>query len=238
MKDLLEGDRRWAGRAVRTERLLLITLVAVDLLFVAAHLVFDGMWRLERDRGYSELFNYAKLLAIAVTMLLAWRASRQRAFAAWAATFTAMGLDDAFQLHEGVGLQIAAWFDIPRAFSLRGRDYGELAFWAMVAVPLLVVLVATYSPSGDGVRRISRVLAALSGALVFFAVGVDMVHITLGGAAASVAIVVEDGGELLVTSIILALVVAVKRGPDRALWNDEGVVDEDLGAVRSGASGS
>lgn len=81
----------------------------------------------------------------------------------------------------------------------------------MIGLFSLTILAVAYR-AGDTLSRQSVVLyTGLFCALTGFAVIVDMIHATLAGRAASVAAVAEEGGELVVLSLVLGLAIAVHR---------------------------
>ena len=219
---------------VRRPAHLLALLLAVDLVLIVLHvpqvvdlteqvralplwserIVFDRRWWLEMDGGHAEWWGYAKtLVAVALSVFLL-RSTRQRVYAAWAATFMVIMLDDALQLHEWGGVLASGGSSVSEAGG-SGSDVGELAVWALLGAPLLAALVFTHQRSDVTARLTSRRLARLTTVLLLLAAGVDAVHARLTGTIARVVGTIEDGGELVVlTLIVVVLAVAVRsRAP-------------------------
>lgn len=196
----------------------LLVLLAGDAFFIAVHLVdivgsleLSQLWSLEQDNGYPELYGYGKMFLAAMLLLLTHRAVRQQPYRALAIVLLIIGLDDAFSLHEAVGAWLARSTALEAPFGLRPQDLGELGAFAALGLLSITLLFRAYT-KGDRLARQSTVLhAVLLTALFGFAVVVDMVHVVLEGRARTAAAVVEDGGELVVLSLILALSLAVRH---------------------------
>jgi hypothetical protein len=196
--------------------LVLVLLLCGDLAFIVLHTVNGAtpllempLLSLERDRGYPEMFQYAKYLwIISVLILVGFRHDSLR-YLPWASVFAYFLLDDALQVHERVGQSITADLAVVPMLGLRLRDYGELAVSALAGIVLSVPLVAAYGKGSEQFRRVSRELALLILVLIFFGVVVDMLHVALGrGWALSFVLgIVEDGGEMLSVSVICWYVV-------------------------------
>lgn len=201
---------------------VLIVLLMVDAVFVILHIIHvlsleyggdssslftDPRLSLGTDRGYAEWFGYGKLLFSAIVLFLLYRRVKGPAYLAWSFGLLVVLVDDSFMVHERLGREFAYRLALRPAFGLRAQDFGELAAWTTLAVPLLTTLVLAHHRSVPEARRDSRVLFLLLLALVFFGAVVDMVHIPLTGWAERVAEITEEGGELAVLSGIVAHVV-------------------------------
>jgi hypothetical protein len=188
--------------------LLFAALVAVDLFFVALHLVhvqtdwLPGVnFSIERDIGYAERFQYLQMLSLAAG--LSWLATRWREWtlAAWAGLFGYLVFDDALQLHERIGRRIAAYLDFPDALGLQAKDFGEMSAALLVGMVLLPPLIAGYFRAAPRTRAVARDLTVLLAALLTFGIGIDMLHSAAADTVLNTPIaLVEDGGEMLVMS--------------------------------------
>lgn len=211
-----------------TFRLLVASLVVIDLVAVALHLLhvragvgspewlLSGRFALNADRGLAELLGYVQVLAAVALLVALFRHVRQPLPLAWAAVLFVVVVDDAFFLHERLGARAAAAWDLPATAGLRGSDLGELAVWALLGACGLVTLLLAARSSSAGERRASRPLVAAFAGLIAFAVVLDMVHQAVGGGGATLMGValnpalrfVEASGELFTMSAILLAVVA------------------------------
>jgi hypothetical protein len=118
-------------------------------------------------------------------------------------------VDDAFQLHENLGIVVANQFGYQPMAGLRAQDFGELTVTASAALILLPLLAAAYYWGSRAFKRACRPMVVLLGLLVIVGVGVDMIHIIVQTVTERsvwhrLLIIVEDGGEMLVMSLICA----------------------------------
>lgn len=200
-------------------RALLLLLVAVDALFAGIHLIHtltsalpDPRFSMAHDGGYAEIFQCAKLFSVVLLLVSVWRIVRQSVFGAWVVLYAYLLADDALQFHELGGAAIAEILGYSSRFGLRAVDYGELTISATFGALFTTAIVVSYWRGSASARHASQDLALLFAALVFFGVGVDMLHTIAGRGATGVLLgVMEDGGELLVISMTVAY-LAVLRG--------------------------
>jgi hypothetical protein len=203
---------------------LLLLLLSADLVFIVLHIVYveTGWLRgwpasLEADRGLPEAFQYIKQLWIAIAFATTcWRA-RVGLYGCWAMVFAFLLVDDAAQLHESVGAWLGREYSLPAVLGLRSDDLGELLFAGAVGLSLLVLVGIAALRADTQQRRICRDTLLLVGALAFLGVLVDMAHVIAyfkGSLWAQVLLLVEDGGEMLVMSMLTAFAfhIAINEG--------------------------
>ena len=137
-------------------------------------------------------------------------------FSAWSFLFLYLLIDDAFQVHELFGEYVAASLAISPALGLRVEDFGELIVSASAAVFLLGLIAAAYWRGSRAFRQASNHLFLLLLALAFFGVFVDMLHvaINMGWKINFVLGAVEDGGEMIIMTVIAwyALLISARAG--------------------------
>ena len=195
-------------------------LLSLDLLFIALHLLlialftedmgaFYNRFTVDRERGFPELYQYLKFSLVAGLLFYLFTKRRAWTYALWASIFTLALLDDALGLHERGGRFLVSRFDIPHALGLRGQDFGELITWGVAGVAVLAALWMSYRRVAPALRHVSRQLIWRFALLGFFGLGVDAVHSLFR--ASPVALqegfaVLEDGGEMIVASFIVAFV--------------------------------
>lgn len=202
------GSDRTAARGVlflllTAGAVLILLHVSLKVVGEPANMMFD----LAFDRGYGEFFQYVQTIwAGAMLVLLAAR-RRAPVFAAWAAVCGFLLLDDWLQLHE--------WFG-PVFASIIGQGQsavivGELIWLGTVGALLFAGVAPLHLRAREEALRVSAVLVVLFGLLVLFGVVVDAVHHAflehpvLAGPLA----LLEDGGELIVMSLIVSFLFAV-----------------------------
>lgn len=203
-----------------------MTLIALDLLciliFVAVRMaVFASALpdvplplRLEYAYGVPASFNYLKLGLTVAFLALAWRGSGQMGYALLAVLFAILLIDDMVEVHEWAGMlfRSSAGAGQMEQFGLRSRDFGELLAFAALGLLVAGMMVLGLMKSDRQMRRAIFGFALLLVALSFFGVVVDMLQILLkadlSGTARSVVhvvtLVTEEGGEMIVCSLICA----------------------------------
>jgi hypothetical protein len=196
--------------------LFLGALLVADLFFIGLHVLHtwspwfkSWMFSIEQDRALPELFQYLKQALLSVGLFVLFLRTRGWIFLAWAAFFGFLMLDDMLEFHERVGKAVGPTLGLPSVFGLRMDDYGEIAYAGVVGL-CLVTFVGLALRRGDLLaRRLSSDLLCLLAALAMFAVLFDTLHTIAYFRApvlAQVLALLEDGGELLVMSLITAYV--------------------------------
>jgi hypothetical protein len=193
---------------------VLLLLVLADVAFVVAHILHNHTaWlpsprlSIEQDRGYAEMFQYFKEFSI--VLLLAGYARRKRSLllAAWSLLFVYVLADDAFALHETGGKVVAHHFGFSPMLGLRSGDLGELAVTTLAGSSLLFLIGLAHSRAAAPLREASVDLLLLLMAFACCAVLFDLLHIAAPfGVPRAAYALLEDGGEMLVMTLILALV--------------------------------
>lgn len=219
---------------------LLIGLLTVDLFFVVLHLVHlhtpmldADAFSIEFDRGYAEMFQYLK--AAGICTLLAWLFLRHRAAVlfAWVGVYGYLLADDMLRVHERGGRRIAEWLNYPASFGLQPKDLGELTVAALVGAMVLPALLLGYWRATPKTRRIAEDLFLLLLALLFFGIGVDMVHAWVAHTPLNDWVgMIEDGGEMAALSATLAYLVQRVAPAAGAAGSAGGGIWSPAGALR------
>ncbi|MEQ8205519.1 MAG: hypothetical protein RIA65_05030 [Woeseia sp.] len=192
----------------------LLLLVAIDFVFFFLHflplfgVLNNPLFSLEEDGGYPERYQYLKTLSIVVLLLLVSAKVKVVGYSVWAVLFLYLLLDDALSIHESLGLHVATRLEFSPAFGLRARDFGELVVTATAATLLLAPLAVFYLRGSNAFRAVSKCLFVLLVALAFFGIFVDMLHVAIqqGWKVSFLLGALEDGGEMLVMSVMAAYV--------------------------------
>ena len=194
-----------------TTRHWLVTLLALDLLFVSVSLVGPGlgafaspMFSLTEDGGYPEFYQYAKWAGIAALMFVAAQCHRSRGFTVWGVFALFLLADDALQVHERVGDWVHTWLPFAPPFNLRREDVGELASSVVAGLGFLALLGREYRIAAKDFRLATHDFAALVAMLAVVGVGVDLAHVALdpGPRWNTALTLLEDGGEMVVASVM------------------------------------
>lgn len=211
---------------------LLLLLICADAGFILLHLIdLQTGWlrearvSLELDGGPAEIYQYVKEFWVVVCMAVAYVSTRRVAYASWALVFLFLLLDDSATVHEHAGNWLGRQYQFQAPFGLRPNDVGELLFAAAVGLTILAGVGAAAWRGSEQCRRISRDLGCLVVALGLVGVVVDTLHVIAYFAQSlleQVLLVVEDGGEMLVMSALMAYAfhVATHFGRTRFdLWS-------------------
>lgn len=160
-------------------------------------------WKITADGSVPEYWQYVKWLLLVALMAMAFRASRQTVYLAFAALFIYLLIDDSISVHELVGARLARLLGFTPWLGLRDVDFGELLMTAIAAVVLFGAIgIAHLGATAEATRRFVRVMMLLIVALAGFGVGVDMLDIILQSEWLSI---VEDAGEMAVASLMVAV---------------------------------
>ena len=206
-----------ASTALRSR--LLLALLFVDLAFIGVHLALTGFTRyahlpewtlwfnIEKDYAFSEFFEYAKGLAAAALLLrVGMMTSPVLAVIAFLPLYLVM--DNGLRIHENLSI----------ALTPVHRTRGELAI--MVTIGLLLAAIATFAYRRANPRERSAILAVGAAVLVIgtAASAVDAVHVLmkrLDFVVGRLFGLLEDGGELIGHSLLLATAYAIwKLAPE------------------------
>jgi hypothetical protein len=116
-------------------------------------------------------------------------------------------VDDSFRVHERLGSLLASRFELGWIFLLSPQGVGELIVFIVAAFLLLIPIFITYSRSDTETKMDSRCFFIILALLAFFGVVIDMVHEMIAAVTLHESIgVLENGGEMLVVSIMLYFV--------------------------------
>ena len=200
---LILPDRahRWSVAAV-TGTIAILIACFIRYAYVERHHLADSFFydRLQFsfiDRGYPEMFGYGlELAACALFSLCAW-VYRKKQWHAFAAILFLTFLDDAFELHEAIGHMFHAGLGVSPVV-------GDLiGFSATGLLSVVFWFAGARLIRGEDDWLSYLVFTAYFATLIFFGVGVDAVHGTLGkNVSQTLLTLIEDGGELVTTAII------------------------------------
>ena len=214
------------NRSLFTPSKVLFLLLALDAIFILLNVLYqetnllsDRRFLLRLDGGYAEIFGYLmESCIILVLCALAVRA-RQPLYFVWATLFLYILLDDSLMLHERVLRPSALTFlGLSREDAVLGInavDLAEDAAMALLALVILSIMLVVYHFGDRTFKKVSIGLFVLLASLALFGVVVDLVHGALRhnppyrgfSDVNRLLVIMEDGGELVVVSLILWFVV-------------------------------
>jgi hypothetical protein len=218
--------------------LLLLLLLCADFAFIVIHtdnaFITFYVTKMESlippplsigtDRGYAEIYQYIKFFWIIIVFAYVNKSTKSLSYVSWILVFTFFLCDDAFSLHENAGLYFAKIFYFNLPFNVKLDDFGEIVFWAIIGIFLLIILARAYLHGSHTFKKVSIDISLFVIAFVFFGVVVDLLHssIELWKVLSFGLGTVEDGGELVVASLILwyVFLLALQNGYPNLFLHD------------------
>lgn len=192
--------------------LLLLLLLSTDFVFITLHIinriiVFDEprRFRVDIDGSYPEVYQYIKYFWIILLFIYTMGLTHSKGYVAWILIFFYFLVDDALALHEDLGRQFDQAVEMNAPLALRVQDIGEFIVFALFALLLMTLLVWAYRRGSPVFKKVSRDLLILLAAFAFFVVVIDVVQaaLDLGQSMYAVVALMEDGGEMLVGSLMV-----------------------------------
>lgn len=197
-------DRRW-----------LAALFAIDVLLIALHVAQSRGWLTDEqfsmlnDRGYAEIFRYLETLVITWSLLRFAKRHDDRFCFATAALFFYVFLDDAFRVHEYVGIWLTDHVAPFAAAGAMGHAFGELAYLAVVGVVWLAIARRATQDQRPQSGALRQEIGAVIAILAVCGIGLDFLH-SLGGVYYWHGLgLLEGSGELFAFSFATAYFVAL-----------------------------
>jgi hypothetical protein len=204
---------------------LLFLLVLVDAVFIAVHVAHvwspwlkQAFYSLENDGGMAEQYQYIKHVWVAASFGVLFLRQRSVTLAGWSLFFAFLFVDDAAQVHENIGTVVSNAFGFQPMFGLRAKDFGEILVAAAIGGAAVVFASLSIWRGRDTSRRVSADLVCFLIALGLFGVFFDTLHTITHfrlPIVAPVFALVEDGGEMIVASLIVVYAFDVMSNAGR-----------------------
>ena len=203
---------------------LLALLLAVDALFIGVHLVsglrvlvgtadaVPRLWHLGTEWSLPEMFNYTKWLGLVSVLGIAACRLGSLLLSVLALFFLVMLLDDSLQIHERTGEFTVAQLGSVLPGERLNRAVAGMVFWLLLGVTLVPVIVFLWWWADDWLARLVLPMAVLFVGFVVCGVAFDFLHSVLPhGAVGELVGVLEDGGEMIFASALLAYACGALR---------------------------
>ena len=203
----------------REARKFLLLLIFADICFIllhganGMHLISNRLFSIQKDFGFPEMYQYIKESWIVVLLLMTAINTSQVIYYAWSSLFMYFLLDDSLQIHERLGDYLANYFELQPMFNLRALDFGELIVSMFFGFLIFSFIGLTYMFSDRIAKERSKHLFILVLFVAFFGIVVDMLHIAIPFVT-PLWTLIEDGGEMIIMSIIVCYVFELKSEPD------------------------
>lgn len=190
--------------------LLLLLLLSGDLIFTIIHILRHTLFQTSilwstQITTYLLAYLLVKLVLVNVMFISILRKTRCSGYISWLLVFTYLLLDDALNIHQIIGRAIFDWFNAHnfQNFTLPARFF-ELAVLGIIGMILVVIVTWAFIHNDSTFRKITKDLLVFIIALFFFGIIVDLASlIRLRVSILRVLDFIEDGGELIVYSLIL-----------------------------------
>ncbi|MFZ1399805.1 MAG: hypothetical protein WAS33_23065 [Candidatus Promineifilaceae bacterium] len=196
--------------------IFLITLWIIDVVLITLHFfhrlairgiihsdfLINSIFSMSEEGQLPDLFQYVKELAI-VAILVFIALQGKRMYAIWAAIFGYILLDDIAEIHERIGYIFED--KMPQIASMDPAEVAQTGFLVLVSGILFGVALLMIWRNRDKQRQACLHLTILLAIAAFFGVGVDMLQglIMNRFGISGIVKIVEDGGEMLIISVIL-----------------------------------
>lgn len=159
--------------------------------------------------GFPEFFQYIKTFWIVLFFAFLLFKLRQSIYLIWALLFAYLLLDDAIQIHETVGKILN---DNLSFLGYWANDVGEILLFAFVGVIFFILITITYQFSDISAKIVTKNVGLLLGLLIFFGLFWDFIHAAIKFVpGSSLVTIIEDGGEMLVMSLICWYILNVTQ---------------------------
>ncbi|HEX5538211.1 MAG TPA: hypothetical protein VFX01_00355 [Methylophilaceae bacterium] len=230
--------------------IFLCLLLATDLVYIGLHLAHvytpylpRSLYSVEQDKGYAEFFEYTKEFWIIILLTLLFIKEATLTNFSWLMVFVYVLFDDSLQIHENFGALVSSALAFAAELGLRAQDWGELFVTGLMGILLLTPVAIGYMRADARARTHTIMLSLLLGMLVFFGVFVDMMHSFFD--ANAVLGLIEDGGEMVSVSAILAYVyqhsfstMALPRTAPAPLASQNSAAPESLNGLQPAMASS
>jgi hypothetical protein len=219
---------------------LLTLLLAADLGFIILHVLTIQRTRWARrellltlEGTVPEHYQHVKLAWVALLFVLFAYSRRRWLFLPWAALFGFLVVDDFLGLHEFVGWQVELRSTVTHLAGLPVRALGELLLPGVVVAVLAPFLLWSLFRGHPSDRSVLRTAVGIVAVLAVFGVGVDLAHAAAPGTGEAWKIwgLVEEGGELFVSSVLVAYLFATLTRPQAPVATE--VTDVEAPAGRT-----
>ncbi len=210
---------------------LVFWLVGIDLAFMVVNFVAFALHKADMiadvpvllkitaDWSLPEIFGYVKWLVIMTALLFIARRDRSVMALLWAAVFLLIFADDAFQFHENTGAWLSGTYGFQDRARLYGSDIGELTYFFAAGTAVLVLVALVVRNRGTAAYVMSKRYVLVLAGLGVFGVGADAVHqviahlttgMSFGWLMEPIFALIEDGGEMVVGSVAVAMTLAIQ----------------------------
>lgn len=196
---------------------LLIGMLVIDFGFVVLHIIQIRVLAepvpflsLNHEFSLSENYQYFKFLFAA--MLCGFLCLRRGAWVmgVWAVLFVVMALDDAYGMHEYLGKVLTREGYAFEFMGIKRVYIGEIMAFVIVEGILLLAALAGHFQASAQTRALLWRLYAGIGLLILAGVVIDALHVMPPLESLPGMTLLEDGGEMMATSLIFIMLLSAR----------------------------
>lgn len=163
------------------------------------------------DGSLGEILGYSLAFFAATFFFLAFTKYRRPVLLFLALLMAFVLVDDAARYHERFGGFLVDWLNLPAAPRLRRQDTGEVLAWGLAALVLTPLFFGSLRRRRAGDLGVLALMSIGFGALVFFGIVVDLLHVAVPKSLGPILGLIEDGGEMLAIAFIATLALGLWR---------------------------
>lgn len=165
------------------------------------------LWITE-EQSYAEIFQYIKELWIVLILGFNYWQFKTKIFLVWGLLFNYILLDDSLRIHEIIGSQVSELFGFQDLFNLRATDFGELIVSATVGIGFIIAIAWVHYHSNSRDRKYGKFLVFFLFVLAITGIVFDLIHVMVydNTYLNLTFALLEDGGEQIIMSFILAFI--------------------------------
>lgn len=218
---MILGDRPCVAVAV--------LMLAVTALLIASHVVLAAIgaeegtfaaklfWQVKLgiDGTLGERYMHGLAFASALLFLVTALHVRSRVLGFLALVFGFVWFDDSSRYHETAGLMLAQAGLVRDALGVSAKNVGQIVAWGAVGLALLPVLFWAWAGRRPGDSGVLVAVGAAFGLLALFGAGADWLSVAVPREWYEFVAVIEDGGEIVMASVVAALAIGICRNGDR-----------------------
>ncbi len=179
----------------------LLSLLWADFCFIIIHIWQGGLWRMNEEWSFPDIFQYSKEIFLGVILLLFYIKAKQKIFILYSGVFFYFFLDDSLGFHEKFSFFSMDTFYIG-LFGKKIELYSEDVLFGIVGVIIIFLFFLTYRKSDFLSRKIALIILILLFIFAFFAAVIDYINNFFASKPSELPLIIEESGEMFVISII------------------------------------
>ncbi len=179
----------------------LLSLLWADVCLITLDIWQGGLWTMIEEWSFPETFQYSQEIFLGVLLLLFYIKTKQKIFILYSGVFFYFFLDDSQRFHENISFFSKDTFYIG-LFGKKIELYGENVLYGIVGIIIIFLFFLIYRKSNFLSRKTALGILKLLFLFAFFTVAIDYINSFFTSKSSGLANIIEEGGEMIVISII------------------------------------